>query len=393
MAINMEIAVAKRLEGTQEYYFSKKLREVEVLNQQEPKIINLGIGSPDLMPPDLAINKLIHAVSEEKNHGYQSYKGTPALRKAFADFYHIKYKVTLDPDKEILPLIGSKEGIVHISMTYVNEGDVVLIPNPGYPAYAAATKLAGGETMLYDLKEENNWIPDLKLLEQNDLSKVKMMWVNFPNMPTGTNAPDSFFEELIQFGRKHHILICNDNPYSFILNEEPKSLLSIEGAKEVALELNSLSKSHNMAGWRMGMVAADEKHIQNILRFKSNMDSGMFLPIQMAAVEALKSDKSWFDNMNKTYKKRRDFVWKILDQLGCTYKQDQTGLFIWAKAPASVESVEAMVDDVLYNARVFIAPGFIFGSNGERFVRISLCNKTEALEEALERIKKLSLSK
>lgn len=389
----MKISVAKRLEGTQEYYFSKKLREVEVLNQQDPKIINLGIGSPDLMPPDLAINGLVDAVKQEKNHGYQSYKGIPALRRAFAEFYSRNYKVALDPDKEILPLIGSKEGIVHISMTYINEGDMVLIPNPGYPAYAAATKLAGGETILYDLKEENNWIPDLEAISRQDLTKVKIMWVNFPNMPTGTDAPDSFFEALIQFGRDHNILICNDNPYSFILNENPRSLLSIEGSKEVAIELNSLSKSHNMAGWRMGMVAAEEHHIQNILRFKSNMDSGMFLPIQLAAVEALKSDQRWFDDMNVTYKKRRDFVWKILDQLDCTYKKDQTGLFVWARVPGSVESVEAMVDDILYNGRVFIAPGFIFGSNGARFVRISLCNKTEVLEEALQRITALKLKK
>ncbi len=389
----MEIAVAKRLEGTQEYYFSKKLREVETLNQQEPKVINLGIGSPDLMPPTLAINGLINAVNEDKNHGYQSYKGIPALRNAFANFYSTNYHVKLDPEKEILPLIGSKEGIVHISMTYINDGDKVLIPNPGYPAYGAATRLAGGEAMMYDLKEENNWIPDLKSLAQQDLTKVKMMWVNFPNMPTGTNAPDAFFEELIQFGKDHQILICNDNPYSFILNEKPKSLLSVDGAKEVALELNSLSKSHNMAGWRMGMVAADEKHIQNILRFKSNMDSGMFLPIQLAAVEALKSEQSWFDDMNETYKERRNYVWKILDQLGCTYKKEQTGLFVWAKAPSNVDHVEDMVDDILYNARVFIAPGFIFGSNGARFVRISLCNKKAALEEALERIAALKNSK
>lgn len=382
----MEIAIAKRLEGTQEYYFSKKLREVEALNQSEPKIINLGIGSPDLMPPMTAINALSTAINEESHHGYQSYKGIPALRKSFSDFYKLHYKVDLNPDKEILPLIGSKEGIVHISMTYINEGDEVLIPNPGYPAYAAATKLAGGEARLYDLKEENNWIPDLHELAKSDLTKVKIMWVNFPNMPTGTNATDDFFTELLQFGRDHKILICNDNPYSFILNDKPKSLLSIPGAKEVAIELNSLSKSHNMAGWRMGMVAAEEHHIQNIMRFKSNMDSGMFLPIQLAAVEALKSDHAWFDSMNETYKKRRDYVWKILDKMNCTYKKGQTGLFIWAKAPDYVESVESFVDDILYNARVFVAPGFIFGSNGERFVRISLCSKTEVLEEALKRI-------
>lgn len=386
----MDIAVAKRIEGIQEYYFSKKLREVEVLNQTEPKIINLGIGSPDLMPPGLAIEVLAKAAHEEKNHGYQSYKGIPALRRSFADFYRKNYKVELDQEKEILPLIGSKEGIVHISMTYINEGDEVLIPNPGYPAYAAATRLAGGNPILYDLDEKAGWLPDLKRLATKDLDKVKIMWVNFPNMPTGANAPDVFFQELINFGKKNNILICNDNPYSFILNDRPKSLLAVPGAKEVALELNSLSKSHNMAGWRMGMVAAAEGHIQNIMRFKSNMDSGMFLPIQMAAVEALKMEEDWFSSLNETYKQRRELVWKILENLNCTYSKEQTGLFVWAKVPEKIENVEAFVDNILYKSRVFVTPGFIFGSNGERFIRISLCNKKEVLEDAIKRIQSLN---
>jgi len=385
----MELAVAKRIEGIQEYYFSKKLREVEVMNQDEPKVLNLGIGSPDLMPPPGAIEGLAKAAANDKNHGYQSYKGIPALRKGFADFYKQNYGVDLNADKEILPLIGSKEGIVHISMTYINEGDKVLIPNPGYPAYGAATKLAGGISLPYDLEEQNGWLPDLKKLADQDLSKVKIMWVNFPNMPTGADAPDSFLEELIAFGKEHQILICNDNPYSFILNSKPKSLLSVPGAMEVALELNSLSKSHNMAGWRMGMVAAAEIHIQNILRFKTNMDSGMFLPIQFAAVEALKSNKSWFESLNTIYKERRQLVWQILDTLECTYSKDQTGMFVWAKVPEKVEDVETFVDRILHEGRVFITPGFIFGSNGTRFIRISLCNKVEVLEEALRRIKNL----
>ena len=383
----MEIAVAKRIEGTNEYYFSKKLREVEGLNKAGKKIINLGIGSPDLMPPQAAISTLALSAAEEANHGYQSYKGIPALRAAFADFYSIHYGVELDAEKEILPLIGSKEGIVHISMTYINEGDDVLVPNPGYPAYASATKLAGGNIRSYDLEEGNEWLPNLAELEKQDLSKVKIMWINFPNMPTGANGSLSFFEELIAFGRRNNILICNDNPYSFILNDNPQSLLKVRGAKEVAIELNSLSKSHNMAGWRMGIIVAEETHIQNILRFKTNMDSGMFLPIQLAAVAALQADKSWFSALNETYKSRRASVWKILEALGCSFRKDQTGMFVWAKAPGHIASVEAFVDEILYEGHVFITPGFIFGSNGDRYIRISLCNRTEVLEEALRRIK------
>lgn len=385
----MEIAVANRIQGTKEYYFSQKLREVEVLNQSGKKIINLGIGSPDLMPPARAIEKLCTAVGEECNHGYQSYKGIPALRKAYAQFYARHYHVQVDPEKEILPLIGSKEGIIHISMTYLNEGDEALVPNPGYPAYAAGTKMAGGSAVIYDLEEDNGWLPNLDKIAQKDLSSVKLMWVNFPNMPTGANGNASFFHELIQFGKEHNILICNDNPYSFILNDTPHSLLSVPGAKEVAIELNSLSKSHNMAGWRMGVLIGEEAHIQNVLRFKSNMDSGMFLPVQLAAAEALQSSEEWFIALNEVYKERRKQVWRILDALGCTYDRGQTGLFVWAKVPNRIENVEAFVDDILYNGRVFITPGFIFGSNGERFVRISLCNKTEVLEEALGRIESL----
>lgn len=385
----MEIAVANRIQGTKEYYFSKKLREVELLNKSGKKIINLGIGSPDLMPPTRAIEKLCIAVGEECNHGYQSYKGIPALREAYAQFYASHYQVEVDPEKEILPLIGSKEGIIHISMTYVNEGDEVLVPNPGYPAYAAATQMAGGKTIIYDLEQTNGWIPNLDKISQKDLTKVKLMWVNFPNMPTGAKGNTSFFQELIQFGKEHNILICNDNPYSFILNDNPQSLLSVPEAKDVAIELNSLSKSHNMAGWRMGVLIGKEVHIQNVLRFKSNMDSGMFLPVQLAAVEALQSSNEWFEDLNKVYKERRNKVWEILDSLECTYDREQTGLFVWAKAPEHIDNVEAFVDEVLYNGRVFITPGFIFGSNGERFVRISLCNKVEVLEEALDRVQSL----
>lgn len=390
----MEIAIANRIQGTKEYYFSKKLREVEVLNQSGTKVINLGIGSPDLMPHAAAIARLNTSANEEHSHGYQSYKGIPALRQSFADFYGKYYNVNLDPAKEILPLIGSKEGIVHISMTYINEGDEVLVPNPGYPAYAAATKMAGGTAVLYDLEEEKGWLPDLDKIAQQNLEKVKIMWVNFPNMPTGANGSFPFFEKLIAFGRAHNILICNDNPYSFILNDRPLSLLAVPGAMDVAIELNSLSKSHNMAGWRLGMLAAEEGHIQNILRFKSNMDSGMFLPLQLAAAEALNNcDEIWFASLNETYKTRREYVWKILDRLGCTYNKAQTGMFVWAKVPDHIESVEQLVDDLLYNGRVFIAPGFIFGSNGDRFIRISLCNKTATLEEALQRIQTLKQEK
>ena len=385
----MEIAVATRIQGTKEYYFSQKLREVEVLNQSGKKIINLGIGSPDLMPPARAIEKLCTAVGEECNHGYQSYKGIPALREAYAQFYAKHYQVQVDPEKEILPLIGSKEGVIHISMTYLNEGDEALVPNPGYPAYAAGTKMAGGSTVVYDLEEHNGWLPNLDKVAQQDLSKVKLMWVNFPNMPTGANGNASFFQELIQFGKEHNILICNDNPYSFILNDNPQSLLSVPGAKEVAIELNSLSKSHNMAGWRMGVLIGEETHIQNVLRFKSNMDSGMFLPVQLAAAEALQSSKEWFEELNEVYTARREQVWRILDALDCTYDRTQTGLFVWAKVPDHISNVEEFVDDILYNGRVFITPGFVFGTNGERFVRISLCNKTEVLEEALSRIESL----
>ncbi len=385
----MEIAVAKRIQGTKEYYFSKKLREVDVLNQSGKKIINLGIGSPDLMPPASAIEKLCTAVGEECNHGYQSYKGIASLREAYAQFYARHYQVEVDPEKEILPLIGSKEGIIHISMTYLNDGDEALVPNPGYPAYAAATKMAGGSTVIYDLEQGNGWIPNLDKIAQRDLSKVKLMWVNFPNMPTGANGNASFFEELIRFGKEHNILICNDNPYSFILNDSPQSLLSVPGAMEIAIELNSLSKSHNMAGWRMGVLIGEETHIQNVLRFKSNMDSGMFLPVQLAAVEALQSSTEWFQELNNVYKERRERVWKILEALECTYDREQTGLFVWAKAPDHVANVEEFVDNILYNGRVFITPGFVFGSNGERYVRISLCNKVAVLEEALNRVQSL----
>lgn len=386
----MNIAVAKRMQDTREYYFSTKLREIDQMNRDGLRVLNLGIGSPDLAPPQVAIEKLAASCAVPAHHGYQSYKGIPALRQAFADWYHAAYGVTINPDNEILPLIGSKEGIFHISMTYLDEGDEVLVPNPGYPAYASATKLTGARTVLYDLEEDAGWLPDLQKLSRRDLSKVKIMWVNYPNMPTGAKAGVSFLKDLIAFGKENGILICNDNPYSFILNDHPQSLLSVEGAMDTALELNSLSKSHNMAGWRMGMVAGSAENLQHILRFKSNIDSGMFLPVQEAAVEALQYHADWYKELNKAYGQRRVIVWKIMDLLGCSFRKDQSGLFIWAKVPDKVPDVEAWADTLLHQARVFITPGFIFGSNGSRFIRISLCNKESILEEALERIQSVS---
>ncbi|MTI22110.1 aminotransferase class I/II-fold pyridoxal phosphate-dependent enzyme [Fulvivirga sp. RKSG066] len=380
------IKPADRLNAIQEYYFSQKLREIAQLKATGKDIINLGIGSPDLPPPKKVIHRLATSASEPGNHGYQSYKGIPGLREAYAEWYKRSYHVKLNAETEILPLIGSKEGIVHISMTYLQAGDVALVPNPGYPAYAAATQLAGAAVVNYNLTADNNWMPNLEEIEQHDLSKVKLMWVNYPNMPTGTQASDELFRSLAAFGEKHNILICNDNPYSFILNKNPQSLLS-SGLSPYILELNSLSKSHNMAGWRMGVIAAHEEHINNILRFKSNVDSGMFLPIQEAAIVALKQGQMWFKKVNDTYSQRREIVWQVLDQLKCEYKNDQVGMFVWAKAPDSVNDVAQWVDELLIKYQIFITPGFIFGSNGQRYVRISLCTPKTRLEEALNRIK------
>lgn len=387
------IQTAKRLGEVKEYYFSRKLREIAQLRAEGKDIINLGIGSPDLPPAPEVLASLHAESSKESNHAYQSYSGLPELRQAFADWYKKYYDVQLNPASEVLPLIGSKEGIMHISMTYLEAGDAVLVPNPGYPAYRAVANLTGAEIIEYDLKAENNWLPDLKTLAKKDLSKVKIMWLNYPNMPTGTRATRVFFKEVIDFARTHKILVVNDNPYSFILNEEPLSLLSITGAKDVALELNSLSKSHNMAGWRVGVLSGKAEYLQNILRFKSNMDSGMFKPLQLAAATALNNPESWYADLNAIYTERRETVFELLDTLKCSYNPDQVGMFVWASIPKEYESGFEMSDEILTQAQVFITPGGIFGSNGNGFIRVSLCSKKEVFQEALRRIKKAVSSK
>lgn len=384
----MTVATSTRLEGIGEYYFSQKLREIEELNKQGKNIINLGIGSPDL-PPHPDVVKVLQEEAEKSNtHAYQSYKGSPVLRNAIAAWYAKWYGVTINPDTEVLPLIGSKEGIMHICMTYLNDGDEALIPNPGYPTYSSAVKLAGGKAVSYEMKEGNNWEPDFAALEQMDLRKVKLLWVNYPHMPTGQLPTVALFEKIVAFGKKHNILVCHDNPYSFILNETPMSLLSVEGAKEVVIELNSLSKSQNMAGWRVGMLCAAKERIEEILRFKSNMDSGMFLPVQLAAAKALGLGKDWYDDINAIYTARREKVFELLQLLNCAFSKDQVGLFVWAKIPATYPSGYALSDEVLYNANVFITPGGIFGSAGNGYIRVSLCGSIEKFEEAINRIKK-----
>ena len=382
----MNWTLSNRLEGIGEYYFSSKLREIEELNKAGKGIINLGIGSPDLPPHPVVIKTLQDEASKDNVHAYQSYKGSPILREAIAEWYKKYYAVTIAPATEILPLLGSKEGIMHICMTYLNEGDQVLIPNPGYPTYTSAVKLAGGTPLYYELTAENNWAPDFENLEKSELSKVKLMWVNYPHMPTGQLPSKLLFEKLVAFAKKHQILICHDNPYSFILNETPMSLLSIEGAKEVVIELNSLSKSHNMAGWRVGMLIAAEERINEILRFKSNMDSGMFLPVQLAAAKALSLDKSWYDSVNKIYQARREKVFELLDVLKCVYSKEQVGLFVWANVPSEYKDGYALSDKVLYDANVFITPGGIFGSAGNDYIRVSLCGSVEKFSEAIKRI-------
>jgi aspartate/methionine/tyrosine aminotransferase len=378
---------SNRLEGIGEYYFSQKLREIEQLNKSGKQIINLGIGSPDLAPHPDVIKVLQETSAADNVHAYQSYKGVQVLRNAIAEFYQTWYGVTLDPESEVLPLIGSKEGIMHICMTYLNAGDQALIPNPGYPTYSSAVKLAGGEPVYYDLTLAGNWEPDLEALEKTDLSKVKLMWVNYPHMPTGQFPSVRFFEALIAFATRHQILICHDNPYSFILNETPQSLLSIKGAKEVVVELNSLSKSSNMAGWRVGMLVGKKERIEEVLRFKSNMDSGMYLPIQLAAAKALGLGKDWYDSINVIYKARREKVFELLDLLNCTYSQTQVGMFVWASIPSNYPDGFALSDKVLYDANVFITPGGIFGTGGNGFIRISLCAPVERFELAIERVK------
>ncbi|GAA4148567.1 aminotransferase class I/II-fold pyridoxal phosphate-dependent enzyme [Sphingobacterium kyonggiense] len=384
----MEIDVAKRLQHTEEYYFSKKLREIDEMNRNGAQVINLGIGSPDLPPHPEVIKTLQEQAALPNTHGYQNYKGIPVLRQAMADWYDRYYGVNLNPNTEILPLIGSKEGIVHICMTYLQEGDEALVPNPGYPAYASAVRISGATIKTYDLSPDLNWLPDLDALEAQDLSKVKLMWINYPNMPTGALANQHFFERIIAFGKKHQILICHDNPYSFILNDSPQSIMAVPGAMDVAIELNSLSKSSNMAGWRIGMLVANEKRIAEILRFKSNMDSGTFFPIQMAAAKALNLDKSWYTQLNEEYKNRRVKVFELMDLLNCQYDVNQVGLFVWAKVPNTYADCYELADDILYKAHVFITPGGIFGTAGERYIRISLCAQSTVYEMAINRIKK-----
>ena len=379
--------IAKRLEGIGEYYFSQKLREIDELNKQGKNIINLGIGSPDQPPHPDVVKTLQEEAAKPNVHGYQSYKGSPVLRKAVSDWFKKWYNVELNPDTEILPLIGSKEGIMHICMTYLNEGDEVLVPNPGYPTYKSAVKLAGGKCVEYELLEENYYYPELTELDMTDLSKVKLMFVNYPHMPTGQIAIKEWFERLVSFGKTHNFLIVHDNPYSFILNETPMSLLSIDGAKDCVIELNSLSKSHNMAGWRVGMLCGAKERIEEVLRFKSNMDSGMFLPVQLAAAKALTLGKEWHDEVNKVYKERREKVFELLLLLDCEFQINQAGLFVWAEIPSKYKDGYALCDDVLYNANVFITPGGIFGSAGEKYVRVSLCSTVEKISESMERIK------
>ena len=377
--------VANRLNTVQEYYFSKKLREVRALASEGKPIINMGIGSPDLQPPNEVIEAIKKAVDVEGAHKYQSYQGLPEFREAVADFYKANYEVEVSPNDEILPLMGSKEGILHISMAFLNKGDQVLIPNPGYPTYTSVTNLVEATPVFYELTSENNWEPDFEQLEKEDVSNIKMMWVNYPHMPTGAKATEALFEKLIAFGKKHQILIINDNPYSFVLNNNPQSILKLRGAKETALELNSLSKSFNMAGWRVGMLLGASSFLKEVLKVKTQMDSGMFYGIQQGAIAALNVSSTWFTAMNTVYEKRRKLVWKIADTLGCSYSKDTTGMFVWAKTPKGVEA-ESMVDDLLYNKSIFIAPGSIFGSNGEGYIRFSLCVPEDKIKEALERL-------
>jgi LL-diaminopimelate aminotransferase len=383
----MSIKTASRLDNINEYYFSKKLKEIAELNAAGKNIISFGIGSPDLAPSVKTLNALIEAAQKPTNHGYQSYVGIPALRAAFADFYNKNYGVALNSANEIMPLLGSKEGIMHVCMTYLEAGDQALIPNPGYPTYRAAVTLTGAECVNYDLSETNGWLPDFDALEKMDLSKVKLMFVNYPHMPTGAQATRKAFEDIVAFAKKHNLLVINDNPYSFILNETPLSILSVEGAKDVALELNSLSKSHNMAGWRVGALVGRADYLSDVLRFKSNMDSGMFLPVQVAAVEALNADADWYADLNKIYAERQQKAFELLELLNCSYSKQQQGLFVWAKVPPQYSSGFELSDKILYEKNVFITPGGIFGSAGDGYVRVSLCAKVEVFDAGILRIK------
>ena len=390
MTSELNITPAQRVSEIQEYYFSKKLREVAQLNAQGADIISLGIGGPDRQPGQDVIDTLCAEANVASNHSYQPYVGIPQLRQAFAQWYKQWYGVELNADKEIQPLIGSKEGILHVSLAFLNPGDGVLVPNPGYPTYTSVSRLAQAEIFTYDLTEENGWYPDFDALERLPLDRIKLMWINYPHMPTGTPATLELFQKIIDFGRRHNIVIAHDNPYSFILNDNPMSLLQIEGARDIAIEMNSLSKSHNMAGWRVGMLASNPTFINWILKVKSNIDSGQFKPLMLAAVKALNADAEWYQTLNEVYRSRRAVAEKIMLALGCTFAPSQRGLFLWGRIPDDVPSSEALADNILYNARVFITPGFIFGSNGNRYVRISLCATEENMRRALDRINNMN---
>ena len=383
------IEPAKRLGLVSEYYFSRKLKEVAQMNAEGKDIISLAIGSPDMPPSQQTIDKLCEVANNPNAHGYQPTMGTPELRNAMADFYRRWYGVELNPQTEIQPLIGSKEGILHVTLAFVNPGEQVLVPNPGYPTYTSLSKILGAEIVNYDLMEDNGWQPDFEALEKMDLSKVKLMWTNYPNMPTGGAARMETYERLVAFARKHNIVVVNDNPYSFILNEKPLSLLQVPGAKDCCIEFNSMSKSHNMPGWRVGMLATNAQFVQWILKIKSNIDSGTFRGIQLAAAEAYRNSEQWHREANiDTYRRRRKYAEQIMEVLGCKYDPNQVGMFLWGKIPEKYANAEELTERVLHEARVFITPGFIFGSKGERYIRISLCAKEEKIEQALERIKK-----
>lgn len=382
------VAPADRLAGVSEYYFSKKLKEVAQMNAEGKDVISLGIGSPDMPPSEETVQTLCNEAQNPDGHGYQPYVGIPELRKSFAAWYQKWYNVELNPATEIQPLIGSKEGILHVTLAFVNPGEQVLVPNPGYPTYTSLSKILGAEIVNYNLKENAGWMPDFDELEKTDMSRVKLMWTNYPNMPTGANATMEMYERLVDFARRKNIIIVNDNPYSFILNNHPLSILSVPGAKECCIEFNSMSKSHNMPGWRIGMLASNAQFVQWILKVKSNIDSGMFHAMQLAAAKALEADAEWYESNNRNYRNRRHLAGEIMKTLGCSYDESQVGMFLWGKIPDTYTHVEELTERILHEARVFITPGFIFGSNGARYIRISLCCKDAKLAEALERIRK-----
>ncbi len=382
-----------RVQNIKEYYFSTKLKEIAAMKAAGADIVSLGIGGPDLPPHDEVIETMSAAIHDPSNHGYQTHIGIPELRDAFASWYSRWYGVKLNAASEVQPLIGSKEGVTHISLAFLNPGDKVLVPNPGYPTYSSISRMAGGEVVYYDLLEDNDWQPDFEALESMPLDNVKLMWLNYPNMPTGARAKRETFEKVVEFGRRHGIVIVHDNPYSFILNPEPQSIMSVPGAKDIAIELNSLSKSHNMPGWRVGVAVSNPEFLSWILRIKSNIDSGQFKPLMLAAAKALEAGPEWHKSLNEAYASRRIIAGKVMEALGCEFDSQQAGLFLWGRIKdESISSID-LADKVLQEAHVFITPGFIFGSNGKRYIRISLCAPEDKLTEALNRINKLNKSK